>query len=294
MWTLLIALTAAQDPMPLAEARELESQLDTPDWHAHWLAFLDRLDAVAPPEDGPTPANHEAVAALAYSAEAIDARDLDTARIDDGIRAQLVRRTPLRRDYDAQSIEAGATYREGLSEAVLVLGRDPRSLCIELRAVRARYEAGDAEEAVQTARSAISAYTHPYDVAVSEHLVGQLLLKQGDTAAAREHLERALAVYDPDARDQPHAPTLDRAVLYADLIATYDALGQDKPAKKARKQLKKAIKLGPSDSLWEQDQDRLEVRLGEPYQGTCWEGDAWWAMVASGERPGLDTSEDSP
>ena len=287
MWTLLIAVVCAQQPMPREDAQAFAATLSEPEWHTRWQALVSDLDRVADPADGPTETNHEAAAALALAAGAVAEHDLDVSLIDDSLRAQLVQRNPLRRDYDMMSVSQGAAYRDSLRDAVVALGRDPRSLCIELRAARARHQAGDSEEALEQARAAVTSYTHPYDVAVAKHLVGQLLMKSGDIDGALTWLEQALAVYDPEARDQPHAPMLDRAILYADLKLVYTELGRERDVKQMTKRLKKARKTGPNDSLWEQDQERLEVRLGEPFQGTCWEGDAWWASVAAGELPGL-------
>ncbi len=282
MLTLIIAAALAQDVSPMADAHAFTDTVGQEDWTTHWTAFVTGVDDVANPEDGPTPLNHEAAAALALAVTAVEAEGHDVSVVDDDIRAQLVRRMPLRRAYDAQSLEMGATYREALAQAVTALGRDPRALCIELRAVRARFETGEHELALDVLSGLDSQYSHPYDIAVVQHLHGQLLLKQGDAAAALPLLLAARDVYDPDAKRVQRAPTLDRTLLWDDLARTYDVLGETKLAKKARKQWKKAVKLGPSDSLWLSDQERLSVVLEEPFQGTCWDGDSWWSQVREG------------
>jgi tetratricopeptide (TPR) repeat protein len=284
MFALLLAAALAQDLSPMADAHAFADTVGQDDWGTHWSTFLTSVDDIANPDDGPTPLNHEAAAAIALAVTAVESHGHDVSVVDDAIRAQLVRRMPLRRAYDDQSIEMGATYREALAQAVTSLGRDPRALCIELRAVRARYETGEHDLALRVLSDLQSGYSHPYDVAVVQHLRGQLLLKKGDAAAALPLLLAARDVYDPAAKRVQRAPTLDRTLLWDDLARTYDALGEEKLAKKARKKWKKAVKLGPSDSLWFADQERLTIVLEEPFQGTCWDGDAWWRQVREGER----------
>ncbi len=284
MFILLVAAALAQDVSPMADAHAFTETVQQDDWTMHWSTFLTGVDDIANPDDGPTPLNHEAAAAIALAVTAVEAEGHDVSVLDDDIRAQLVRRMPLRRAYDHQSLEMGATYREALAQAVTTLGRDPRALCIELRAVRARFETGEHDFAISALSGLDGQSSHPYDVAVVQHLHGQLLLKEGDAAAALPLLLAARAVYDPDAKRVQRAPTLDRALLWDDLARAYDVLGETKPAKRARKHWKKAVKLGPSDSLWFSDQERLSVVLEEPFQGTCWDGDTWWSQVREGER----------
>lgn len=281
MLTLLLAAALAQEPPALREeARELVEQLAEAEAYAPPVeAFIARLDTVAPPEDGASPTTHEAMAALALVVQGLATQERDLSVLDDAVRAQIVRRTALQRDFDARSVDEGAVYREALADAVVPFGRDARTLCVELRALRARYETGQTESTLTAVQALVEAYRHPYDRAVAQHLVGQLLLKQGDASAALPWLESARDVYDPDDRRAQHAPTLDRAILWSDLAMAYDATGDERSAKRARRELKRARRLGPSDSLWERDQERLTVVLDDRFNGTCWDGDAWWNQL---------------
>ena len=116
---------------------------------------------------------------------------------------------------------------------------------------------------------------------MAHHLAGQLLLKEDRAADALPLLEEALSVYDPTSRNVARAPTLDRLLLWKDLALAYEQLGDTKAARRAQKQIRKATVLGPNDSAWQQDQERLFIQLDQPYNGTCWDGDAYWSQVSN-------------